>query len=124
MTSTLSVSCHNIKVTEAVKDGDTLTFVIVSKKVRNCLIYLRVLAHLSWRCTSDTRLHYRFNYDTEDKIPGYRLRYHPCFLQLSGTGEYHVDRTYDDFEWLQQHLFSQEDVAGIQGVIVSTFISS
>ncbi len=40
--------------------------------------------------------------------------------QLSGTGEYHVDRTYDDFEWLQQHLFSQEDVPGIQGVIVST----
>lgn len=41
-------------------------------------------------------------------------------LQLSGTGEYHVDRTYEDFEWLQQHLFSQEDVPGIQGVIVST----
>lgn len=40
--------------------------------------------------------------------------------QLSGTGEYHVNRTYDDFEWLQQHLFSQEDVPGIQGVIVST----
>ncbi|XP_072238431.1 sorting nexin-5 [Leuresthes tenuis] len=37
--------------------------------------------------------------------------------KLSGTGEYHVDRTYDDFEWLQQHLFSQEDVPGIQGVI-------
>lgn len=44
-------------------------------------------------------------------------------FQLSGTGEYHVDRTYDDFEWLQQHLFSQEDVPGIQGVIVSTFVS-
>lgn len=43
-------------------------------------------------------------------------------FQLSGTGEYHVNRTYDDFEWLQQHLFSQEDVPGIQGVIVSTFI--
>lgn len=40
--------------------------------------------------------------------------------QVSGTGEYHVARTYDDFEWLQQHLFSQEDVPGIQGVIVST----
>ncbi|KAM9759333.1 sorting nexin-6 [Menidia menidia] len=37
--------------------------------------------------------------------------------KLSGTGEYHVDRTCDDFEWLQQHLFSQEDVPGIQGVI-------
>uniref|UniRef100_A0A3B3V2X7 Si:dkey-28n18.9 n=1 Tax=Poecilia latipinna TaxID=48699 RepID=A0A3B3V2X7_9TELE len=37
--------------------------------------------------------------------------------KLSGTGEYHVDRTYDDFEWLQQHLFAQEDVPGIQGVI-------
>lgn len=45
-----------------------------------------------------------------------------CLLrlfQLSGTGEYHVDRTYEDFEWLQQHLFSQEEVPGIQGVIVS-----
>lgn len=31
-----------------------------------------------------------------------------------------MDRTFDDFEWLQQHLFSQEDVPGIQGVIVST----
>lgn len=41
-------------------------------------------------------------------------------FQLSGTGEYHVDRTYEDFEWLQQHLFSQEDAPGIQGVIVST----
>lgn len=46
-------------------------------------------------------------------------------LQLTGTGEYHVTRTYDDFEWLQQHLFSQEDVPGIQGVIVSTaFVNS
>ncbi|KAE8298683.1 hypothetical protein D5F01_LYC03187 [Larimichthys crocea] len=65
---TLSVHGHNIKVTEALKDGDTLTFLLVSQKV-------------------------------------------------SGTGEYHVARTYDDFEWLQQHLFSQEDVPGIQGVI-------
>lgn len=39
--------------------------------------------------------------------------------QLTGTGEYHVTRSYDDFEWLQQSLFSQEDVPGIQGVIVS-----
>ncbi|XP_037107730.1 sorting nexin-6 isoform X1 [Syngnathus acus] len=37
--------------------------------------------------------------------------------KLSGTGEYHVDRTYEDFEWLQQNLFNQEDVPGIQGVI-------
>ncbi|XP_044206196.1 sorting nexin-32 [Thunnus albacares] len=66
--STLSVHGDNIKVTEVLKDGDTLTFLIVSQK-------------------------------------------------LSGTGEYHVDRTYDDFEWLQQHLFSQEDVPGIQGII-------
>lgn len=43
-----------------------------------------------------------------------------CECQLSGTGEYHVHRTCEDFEWLQQHLFSQEDVPGIQGVIVST----
>uniref|UniRef100_A0A8D0DEN4 Si:dkey-28n18.9 n=1 Tax=Sander lucioperca TaxID=283035 RepID=A0A8D0DEN4_SANLU len=58
----------NINVTEVLKDGDSLTFLIVSQK-------------------------------------------------LSGTGEYHVARAYDDFEWLQQHLFSQEDVPGIQGVI-------
>ncbi|KAF7654453.1 hypothetical protein LDENG_00069590 [Lucifuga dentata] len=68
VTPTLSVSYHNIKVTELVKNGDTLTFVIISEK-------------------------------------------------LSGTGEYHVVRTCDDFEWLQQHLCSQEDVPGIQGVI-------
>ncbi|XP_071350220.1 sorting nexin-5 [Trachinotus anak] len=67
-TSALSVHGHNIKVTEVLRDGDTLTFLIVSQK-------------------------------------------------LTGTGEYHVDRTCDDFEWLQQHLFSQEDVPGIQGVI-------
>ncbi|XP_028262188.1 sorting nexin-6 isoform X2 [Parambassis ranga] len=66
--SVLSVHGDDIKVTEVLKDGDTLTFLIISKK-------------------------------------------------LSGTGEYHVDRTYDDFEWLQQHLFAQEDVPGIQGVI-------
>ncbi|GAA6215705.1 sorting nexin-6-like [Lates japonicus] len=66
--SALSVHGHNIKVTEVLKDGDALTFLIVSQK-------------------------------------------------LSGTGEYHVDRTCDDFEWLQQHLFSQEDVPGIQGII-------
>ncbi|XP_077583432.1 sorting nexin-6 [Stigmatopora nigra] len=37
--------------------------------------------------------------------------------KLSGTGEYHVNRTYEDFEWLQQNLFNQENVPGIQGVI-------
>ncbi|XP_040015402.1 sorting nexin-6 [Xiphias gladius] len=68
VTSALIVHGRKIKVTEVLKDGDTLTFVIVSQK-------------------------------------------------LSGTGEYHVDRTYDDFEWLQQHLFSQEGFPGIQGVI-------
>ncbi|XP_022601260.1 sorting nexin-6-like [Seriola dumerili] len=68
VTPSLSVHGHNIKVTEALKDGDTLTFLIVSQK-------------------------------------------------LSGTGEYHVVRTYEDFEWLQQHLFSEEDVPGLQGVI-------
>ncbi|KAM4613517.1 sorting nexin-5 [Polymixia lowei] len=66
--STLGVSSHSIKVTEVVRDGDALTFIIVSQK-------------------------------------------------LSGTGEYLVDRTYEDFEWLQQHLFSQDDVPGIQGII-------
>ncbi|XP_065811001.1 sorting nexin-5 isoform X1 [Labrus bergylta] len=67
-TSALSVHSHNIKVTELLKDGDTLTFLVISQK-------------------------------------------------LSGTGEFHVVRIYDDFEWLQQHLFSQEDVPGLQGVI-------
>lgn len=32
--SALSVHGHNIKVTEVLKDGDALTFLIVSKKVR------------------------------------------------------------------------------------------
>ncbi|XP_045884484.1 sorting nexin-6 isoform X1 [Micropterus dolomieu] len=68
VTPCLSVHGHNIKVTEVLKDRDTLTFLIVSQK-------------------------------------------------LSGTGEYHVDRTYDDFEWLQQQLFFQEDMPGIEGVI-------
>lgn len=64
----LSVHANSIKVTEVTKDGDNLTFLIISQK-------------------------------------------------LSGTGEYHVARTYEDFEWLQQHLFSQDEVPGIQGVI-------
>lgn len=32
--SALSVHGHNVKVTEVVKDGDVLTFLIVSEKVR------------------------------------------------------------------------------------------
>ncbi|CAJ1051126.1 sorting nexin-32 [Xyrichtys novacula] len=67
-TPALSVSGPTIKVTEVQKDGDTLTFLVVSQKV-------------------------------------------------SGTGEYHVDRTYSDFEWLQYHLVCQEDVHGMQGII-------
>ncbi|XP_034022620.1 LOW QUALITY PROTEIN: sorting nexin-6 [Thalassophryne amazonica] len=66
--TTLPVHSQSIKVTDVLKDGETLTFVVVSQK-------------------------------------------------HSGMGEYHVHRTYDDFEWLQQHLFSQEDVPGIHGVI-------
>ncbi|XP_019942388.2 sorting nexin-5 [Paralichthys olivaceus] len=50
-------------------------------------------------------------------IDGDTLTFLIVSQKLSGTGEYHVDRTYDDFEWLQQHLFSQDDVPGIQGVI-------
>uniref|UniRef100_A0A3Q3L5I9 PX domain-containing protein n=1 Tax=Mastacembelus armatus TaxID=205130 RepID=A0A3Q3L5I9_9TELE len=58
-------------------------------------------------------------------VHGHNIKMTFCLCrmcQLSGTGEYHVDRTYDDFEWLQQHLFSQEDVPGIQGVIVSPLL--
>ncbi|XP_076870673.1 sorting nexin-5 [Brachyhypopomus gauderio] len=36
---------------------------------------------------------------------------------LSGSGGVCVFRTYEDFVWLQQSLFSQEDVPGLQGVI-------
>lgn len=42
VTSLLSVCSHNIKVTEVLKDGDTLTFLIVSQKVRMLFIYLYV----------------------------------------------------------------------------------
>ncbi|XP_014893073.1 sorting nexin-6 [Poecilia latipinna] len=54
---------------------------------------------------------------TEVSQDGDTLTFIIVSQKLSGTGEYHVDRTYDDFEWLQQHLFAQEDVPGIQGVI-------
>uniref|UniRef100_A0A8K9V2L4 PX domain-containing protein n=1 Tax=Oncorhynchus mykiss TaxID=8022 RepID=A0A8K9V2L4_ONCMY len=57
-----------IRVTEAVRDGDALTFIVISQKV-------------------------------------------------SSSGEYHVARTHEDFQWLQQCLFSQEVVPGILGVI-------
>ncbi|KAL0978298.1 hypothetical protein UPYG_G00168570 [Umbra pygmaea] len=63
----LSVSSHTIHVTEAVRDGDGLTFIVISQK-------------------------------------------------LSGSGEYHVARTHEDFEWLHQCLFNQEG-PGILGVI-------
>lgn len=105
MGSALSVHGHNVKVTEVVKDGDVLTFLIVSEKVRKQLSasrsksYLRVKQLTGHEAAMLTRL---------------------LYLQLTGTGEYHVHRTYDDFEWLQQHLFSQEEEPGIQGVIVST----
>ncbi|XP_070707092.1 sorting nexin-5 [Pempheris klunzingeri] len=54
---------------------------------------------------------------TEVLTDGDTLTFLIVSQKLSGTGEYHVHRTYDDFEWLHQHLFSQEDVPGIQGVI-------
>uniref|UniRef100_A0A3B5MXZ0 PX domain-containing protein n=1 Tax=Xiphophorus couchianus TaxID=32473 RepID=A0A3B5MXZ0_9TELE len=54
---------------------------------------------------------------TEVSQDGDTLTFIIVSQKLSGTGEYHVDRTYDDFEWLQQHLFAQEEVPGIQGVI-------
>ncbi|CAL8401620.1 unnamed protein product [Arctogadus glacialis] len=56
---------------------------------------------------------------TEAAQDGELLTFIIVSQKLSGTGEYHVDRTYEDFDWLQQHLFSLEDVPGIQGIIVS-----
>ncbi|KAG9332648.1 hypothetical protein JZ751_014746, partial [Albula glossodonta] len=40
------------------------------------------------------------------------------FDTLSSNEEHHVERTYEDFEWLQHCLFTQEGVPGLQGVIV------
>ena len=40
VTSILSVHGQNVKVTEVLKDGDTLTFLIVSQKVRKRSIYV------------------------------------------------------------------------------------
>ncbi|CAL8351572.1 unnamed protein product [Gadus morhua 'NCC'] len=54
---------------------------------------------------------------TEAAQDGELLTFIIVSQKLSGTGEYHVDRTYEDFDWLQQHLFSLEDVPGIQGII-------
>ncbi|KAJ7999234.1 hypothetical protein DPEC_G00213330 [Dallia pectoralis] len=64
----LGVTAHTIRVTEAVRDGDSLTFIVISQK-------------------------------------------------LSGSGEYHVARTHEDFQWLQECLFNPEEVPGILGVI-------
>ncbi|XP_057183801.1 sorting nexin-5 [Triplophysa rosa] len=37
--------------------------------------------------------------------------------KLNSSGGVCVFRTYEDFDWLQQNLFSQENVPGLQGVI-------
>ncbi|KAI5109491.1 sorting nexin-5-like [Silurus meridionalis] len=42
--------------------------------------------------------------------------------KLSSRNGICVFRTYDDFEWLQQSLFSQDDVEGLYGVIVRDII--
>lgn len=39
--SSLSVHGHNVKVTEVLKDGDMLTFLIVSEKVKKSVIYYK-----------------------------------------------------------------------------------
>lgn len=44
-------------------------------------------------------------------------------VQLGNSNGICVFRTYEDFDWLQQSLFSQEDVAGLHGVIVRDFCS-
>lgn len=46
-TSALSVHGHNIQVTEVLKDGDTLTFLIVSQKVRTGLFRCYFLQHFT-----------------------------------------------------------------------------
>lgn len=38
-TSVLSIYAHNIKVTEVLQDGDTLTFIIISQKVGKRIIF-------------------------------------------------------------------------------------
>ncbi|XP_015202802.2 sorting nexin-6 [Lepisosteus oculatus] len=64
--SNCSVYC--IRVTEAIKNGDSLVYVVKSE-------------------------------------------------ELSSNMQYQVDRTYEDFEWLQHCLFTQESVPGLQGII-------
>ncbi|KAJ8408159.1 hypothetical protein AAFF_G00263870 [Aldrovandia affinis] len=64
----LSISIPSIRVTEALKNVDSLVFVVKSQ-------------------------------------------------ELSSNQEHHVERTFEDFEWLQHGLFTQEDVTGLQGVI-------
>lgn len=48
MASALSVHGHNIKVTEVLKDGDTLTFLIVSQKVRSLKSFQMLSAADQW----------------------------------------------------------------------------
>lgn len=43
------------------------------------------------------------------------------FPQLNSSAGVCVFRIYEDFDWLQQSLFSQENLPGLQGIIVSEF---
>ncbi|KAG5838332.1 sorting nexin-6 [Anguilla anguilla] len=63
-----SISIPSIRVTEAMKNEDSLVFVVTAQ-------------------------------------------------ELSGNQEHRVERTFEDFEWLQHCLFTQDDVPGLQGVI-------
>lgn len=51
------------------------------------------------------------------------LKYHYLLFppQLNSSAGVCVFRAHEDFEWLQQSLFSQENVPGLQGIIVSEF---
>ncbi|XP_036388693.1 sorting nexin-6 [Megalops cyprinoides] len=64
----LDISVSSIRVTEAVKNGDSLVFVVKSE-------------------------------------------------ELSSSQGHHVERTFEDFEWLQHCLYTQEEVPGLQGII-------
>uniref|UniRef100_A0A8C2BFS8 PX domain-containing protein n=1 Tax=Cyprinus carpio TaxID=7962 RepID=A0A8C2BFS8_CYPCA len=46
------------------------------------------------------------------------------FSQLSSSAGVWVFRTYEDFVWLRQSLFSQENLPGLQGIIVSELSNS
>uniref|UniRef100_A0A8C1DK69 PX domain-containing protein n=2 Tax=Cyprinus carpio TaxID=7962 RepID=A0A8C1DK69_CYPCA len=51
--------------------------------------------------------------------------YHNFFFsQLSSSAGVWVFRTYEDFVWLRQSLFSQENLPGLQGIIVSELSNS